>query len=162
VEPKDFKLPLTLQSRSDVSRLVREIENLDGFFLSANLRQDQQAEPPKITRLLNEVAELNKVNLLDQASRNGLKEALSQMEKRAPNLHISFAVEPPPRITEQILNWLRANIDPESLIVVGLQPGIAAGMMLRTPNKIFDMSLQSHLKNQEKYLVQLIDEVGRG
>jgi hypothetical protein len=40
---------------------------------------------------------------------------------------------------------------------VGLQPTIAAGCVVRTSNKVFDMSLKEHLTEQEQYLMQLID-----
>jgi F0F1-type ATP synthase delta subunit len=72
-------------------------------------------------------------------------------------LHISFAAEPSTQALEKILVWFRANIHPQALLQVGLQPTIAAGCVLRTPNKVFDMSLRNHLIEQQKYLMQLID-----
>jgi F0F1-type ATP synthase delta subunit len=49
--------------------------------------------------------------------------------------------------------WLRKEIDPRIIIHVGLQPTIAAGIVLRTPNKQFDFSLRRHLyKNRDKLL----------
>lgn len=161
--PKDFSLPLSLQSRADINRLARELEALNSFFLSSNLRASgTPAEPPRVTRVLSELAKDNQINLLDQAARNGLRQKLQDIIANAPNLHISFAAEPSPKILEQIVAWLRSNIDPQTTVIVGLQPGIAAGMILRTPNKIFDMSMQNYLEKQEPYLTKLIDEVARG
>jgi len=161
VEPNHLKLPLSLQSRADINRLLRELASLDGFFLSSGIRQSA-AEPPKLTRLLHELADANKLNLLDQGQRASLKQQLEALASRAPSLHLSFASEPQPKIVEQILMWLRVNINAECLILVGLQPGIAGGLVVRTPNKIFDLSLQKYLAQQEPYLIKLIDEVARG
>ena len=71
-------------------------------------------------------------------------------------MHISFAAEPSVKALETILVWLRDNIHPKVLLQVGLQPAVAAGCVLRTPNKVFDMSLRAYLDRQGDYLVQLI------
>lgn len=157
---KKVKIPLSLAGRPDISRLVRELGRLDEFFLSANARKSgTPIQPPRVTRMLSTLAQDNRLNLLQNGERAFLKQELETILKQAPNLHISFAAEPSPKILEQIIAWLRENIHPEALVIVGLQPNIAAGMVLRTPNKIFDMSMQSYLKRQEPYLVKLIDEV---
>jgi F0F1-type ATP synthase delta subunit len=68
----------------------------------------------------------------------------------------SFAAEPSARSFEPVLTWLRTNIHPQAMVQIGLQPAIAAGCVLRTPNRVFDMSLRSGLKKQEPYLARLI------
>ena len=118
--------------------------------------------PPRLTRLLEALAKENKCNLLDQPQRRKLTQQLNQILKQAPLLHISFASDPAPRVLERILVWLRANIHSQTLLQVGLQPTIAAGCTLRTPNKVFDMSLRSQLNGQEPYLVKLIAGAAHG
>lgn len=161
MEPKKtITIPLSLAGRVDINRLLREIGQLDEFFLNASARKSGMPNtPPRITRLLGGLAQDNRLNLLQEKDRQFIKAELQRMLKEAPNLHISFAAEPSPRALERILSWLRENIHPETMVVVGLQPGIAAGMVLRTPNRIFDLSMQAHLKKQEPYLIKLIDEV---
>lgn len=161
---KTLAIPLSLAGQADINRLLREIGKLDDFFLAANARKGGEPgqAPPRVTRLLSALATDNRLNLLQEKDRGFLKEQLQKILLVAPNLHISFAAEPSPKIMERILSWLRENVHPQALIVVGLAPGIAAGMVLRTPNKVFDLSLQAHLKEQEDYLVKLIAEAGRG
>lgn len=163
-EPKKtLKIPLGLSSRSELNRLIREVEKLNQFFLSAEYRKaGTPIQPPRITRLLGGLAQDNKLNLLQEKDRQYLATELAALEKRAPNLHITFAAEPSPKVIEVIVGWLRDNINPETFVIVGLQPSLAAGIVLRTNNKIFDMSLRSHLKDQEPFLVKLIDGVVRG
>jgi F0F1-type ATP synthase delta subunit len=43
------------------------------------------------------------------------------------------------------------------MLQIGLQPAIAAGCMLRTTNKVFDMSLRTHLMKQSDYLARMIE-----
>jgi F0F1-type ATP synthase delta subunit len=153
----EFKLPTTVVSQGDINRVARELDALTDFFISAAARQAGTAvKPPRITYLLEQLARDNEYNLLEEVHRVDLKANLGQVLRAAPVLHISFAAEPTPRIIDAIISWLRQNIHPHTLLQVGLQPSIAAGCVLRTPNKLFDMSLRANLDNQENYLVQLI------
>lgn len=153
----EFKLPLGVVSSADIARLLRELANLDEYFLSAQARKGgEPIQPPRLTRMLDEVARDNKLNLLETSHRQALTKQLTLLQKNAPLLHISFAAEPPAKILEKILLWLRENIHKYALLQVGLQPSIAAGCVLRTPNKVFDMSLRQHMENQRDYLGELI------
>ena len=159
----ELKLPIGVVSQVDMARLIGELNSLEDFFTAVDTRKaGTPMTPPRLTRMLDNVARDNQRNLLDKAQRQQLGSQLDQILKQAPLLHISFASDPPPRTLEKILVWLRTNIHPQTLLQVGLQPTIAAGCMLRTPNKVFDMSLRSHLKNQESFLVQLIAGAAHG
>lgn len=159
----EFKLPLGVVSAADISRLVREVAGLDEFFIAAKARKSGTGlQPPRLTRLLDQLSKDNQLNLLQAAHRQALSEQLQKLQKAAPALHISFAAEPPAKIVEHILAWLRENIHPHALLQVGLQPSIAAGCVLRTQNKVFDMSLQAHLEKEKAYLMELIKGAVRG
>jgi hypothetical protein len=161
VEP--LKLPSDIISSTDIARLIRELNGLNDFFVGAKARATGTSiQPPKITRQLNHLTLENKVNLMDDNSRNGLIKNLELIRKNAPNIHISFAAEPAPRALEKILIWLRENIHSQTLLQVGLQPSIAAGCIVRTPNKVFDMSMRNNMKKQAPYLMKLIKGAQNG
>lgn len=152
-----LKLPLTVIGQQDVSRLVRELNSLNDFFVGAKARTTGTAmQLPKLTRMLDRLARDNGLNLLQESDRGRLQAGLQQILTKAPNLHISFAAEPSPKAVEKILEWLRQNIHSQTLLAVGLQPSIAAGCVLRSPNKVFDMSLSASLNKQIPYLTRLI------
>ena len=152
-----LKLPPSVVGQADVMRLSRELSALDDFFVTAKAQAAGSTSPlPRSTRSLDALAKENGANLLDEKSRHTLAAQLDSVYKEAPNFHISFAVEASPKALEKILGWMRQNIHPQLLLQVGLQPTIAAGCMLRTTNKIFDMSLRSTLNAQTEYLQQLI------
>jgi F0F1-type ATP synthase delta subunit len=152
-----LKLPPTVIGEAEVARLLRELNQLDDFFVSAKARTAGTAmQLPKLSRLLDQLARENSINLLDEPARGQLAEALKQVQAQAPKVHLSFAAEPSVQGLDKILGWLRQNIHPQTLVQVGLQPSIAAGCILRTPNKIFDMSLRTNLKQKQTYLTQLI------
>jgi F0F1-type ATP synthase delta subunit len=142
---EQLKLPLSVVSQIDLARLLRELNSLDDFFSG-----------PKLSRQLDQLARDNNANLLDDKARTKLTRDLKDIYEQAPKLHISFAAEPSARSFEPVLTWLRTNIHPQAMVQIGLQPAIAAGCVLRTPNRVFDMSLRSGLKKQEPYLARLI------
>ncbi len=154
---KNLVLPAAVVSDTDINHLVRELDSLNNFFLTAAARKGGTSiQPPRVTRILNTIATDAEHNLLDEKQRQSLARELKTIQSTAPVMHISFATEPSPQVLEQILVWMRANIHPYALLQVGLQPTIAAGCVLRTTNKVFDMSLRSYLDRQKEYLVELI------
>lgn len=152
-----LKLPSTVISQPDIGRLIRELNALEDFFVGAKARTTGTAiSLPKISGSMERLAADNQINLLMDDERQRLAEGLKTVFEKAPSMHISFAVEPSPKALEQILLWMRQNIHPQALLSVGLQPAIAAGCVLRTTNKVFDLSLRSNLQRQSTYLVKLI------
>jgi F0F1-type ATP synthase delta subunit len=142
---------------ADLAKLLREINGLDDFFVAAKARQAGTAiQPPKLTRILNQVAKDNNVNLLEAKERQRLSLSLNKLSEKAPVLNVSFASEPSPNALTKLVVWIRGNIHPQALLRIGLQPSIAAGCYLRTPNQGFDMSLRAALKRSEPELLKLI------
>jgi F0F1-type ATP synthase delta subunit len=154
----EIKLPLNIIDQVDINRILRELKEVDDFFIAAKARPaGTSLQIPKLTRSLEEIAKNNNYNLLEEEHRKNLYNQIDQVKKNAPLVHISFAAEPSPNALEKILVWFRTNIHPQLLLQVGLQPKIAAGCVVRTNNKVFDMSLREHLSQQQQYLAQLID-----
>jgi F0F1-type ATP synthase delta subunit len=152
-----LKLPKSLVNNGDVMKIMRELNALNDFFISAQNRQPGTSlQMPKTTKTLEQLAIDNKVNLFDETMRTQLYGEMQKLSKQAPKFHISFATEPSPKALEPILLWLRENIHPQILLSVGYQPSIVAGCVLRTSNKIFDMSMSQHLKKQAPLLTRLL------
>ncbi len=151
-------LTTAVVGQADVNRLLRELNSLDDFFIGAQARQaGTPIAPPKTTVQLDELAKLNKLNLLEAVDRAKLTKQLKELNARAPKIQVSFAVEPPPRVVEIILGWMRDNLHPNILLQVGLQPNIGAGIMVRTANREFDLSMRQHLLDSHPYLAELIE-----
>ena len=149
----EFVLPVQLSGKTDINRLLRELEVVEEDMIA---RPGKEAGVLNVTSLMNQMAQANGYKLSEQAHRRHLAEQLTKIRDHAPAVHISFASEPSPNVTETILTWLRTNVHRYTLIQVGLQPAIAAGCVLRTPNKIFDLSLGASLQKQTPYLLELL------
>lgn len=154
-----FVLPALVVGPPDVVRLRRELEALDDFLREAALRKGgTSVELPKLSRMLNAVCEQNNLNLLHEDRRTALKTALDDMIARAPVVHVSFAADPSSAFTAKVVTWFRENIDPMLLLQIGLQPTIAAGCVVRTPNHYYDFSLRQFFEAKKPLLIEKLEE----
>lgn len=158
-EARPMTLPEFVIGPVDVNRLRREVEGLDEYIEQANSRQKGQgsAKLPRTSRSLEEFAKLNGLNLLEANSRNQTRKYLERLTEQAPVISISFASDPSAAFMVKIVNWFRENIHPEALLRLGLQPSIAAGCVIRTANKQFDLSLRQNLAKQRPLLIQELE-----
>lgn len=159
--PEQIVLPERLVSSVDLSRLIRELKALDESLRQSELRKP--GAPTKLARssvTLEDLAKANHIQLTDKTQREQLLALLNGFKDHAPRIHMSLATEPSAKFTQNISIWLRKNIHPLILLEVGLQPTLAAGCIVRTNNKIFDMSLRHRFTENRKVLLMKITEIG--
>ncbi len=150
-------VPARLISFVDLSRVVRELDTLDDALRQASIRNSgQSVQLPRTTQMLEDTATINGLSLLDAKHREVLLGALKKFQTNPPLIHMSFTVEPSAKFVEKMITWLRANIKDNILLEIGLQPTIVAGCVVRTQNKVFDMSLRANLSEKRDVLVSYI------
>lgn len=131
---------------SDLRRVRRELEELDEYLHAAALRQGgKEVKLLSTSRLLEDVAADSGLNLLKKTDRDRLKKFLTLLIQKAPVIHMSFASEPSAKAMAKIVSWLRTNIHPQVIVSIGIQPSIAAGCIVRTPNRQYDFSFRRSL-----------------
>lgn len=150
-----LKLPILVFGIVEVRRLKRELEALEDFMKQSEIREPgKQPSVPRVSRLLDALAAENHLNLLQPQDRQRLKEFLVYVEHGSPRVHISFATDPSSAFTAKVVSWLRSSVGPDVLLEIGLQPNIAAGAILRTKNKIFDLSLRERFAESNDLLLR--------
>lgn len=150
-----LSLPLSVVSKIDVLRLLREIEAIDEALTQAAIRQPgTKVKLPKTSRLMDEITQVNKLNLLREVDRKRIVTMMVVLHKKAPLLHISFGADPSPLFVQRLMTWLRSEIHPLVLIQIGLQPNIGAGCTIRTDNHYFDFSLRQNFKKHRQVLIR--------
>ncbi len=155
---QELKLPVLVFGVVEVRRLKRELEALEEYMRQAAIREPgKQAALPRVSRLLDALANDNGRNLLQAADRQELSQFLVTIETTAPSIHISFASDPSSAFVAKLVTWLRGNIHPAIMLQIGLQPTIAAGCIVRTGNRIFDLSLRQNLTDQRAKLIEALD-----
>lgn len=155
-----FSLPVDLIGSVDLNRLIRELEELDDFMYQTELREPgTPMKMPRLSKRLEKITTENHYSLTDQEHRKKLLQSLKVIEDHAPTIHISFAVDPSDKFMQHVAAWMRENIDRYTLVEVGLQPTIAVGCVVRTDNKIFDMSLRNRFHEHRDELIKKLSEV---
>ncbi len=160
---KTLVLPESLISSVDLHRTMRELLALDDLLHQADVRAPGvPVNLGRSSQVLEDLTTANGVSLPDAPQRGELLEAMKSLTNNAPVIHMSFAVEPSAIVSSRIIIWLRQNIDPLVLLEIGLQPLLAVGCMLRTNNKMFDMSLRHRFQEQRHILREKIAEQSDG
>jgi len=162
VAPEQAKPPLVLSnlvtSPGDVSRVKRELTALEEYMQMQRLREPGTPidRLPKMSRMLDDLAQVNAINLLHESARRELEQFIDDLAARAPVVHLSFAADPSSASLQKLVLWLRQNIGPNVLVNVGLQPNIVAGCVMRTTNRYFDFSLKHYLTERRNFLVEAL------
>ncbi|HYH74350.1 MAG TPA: hypothetical protein VD735_00155 [Candidatus Saccharimonadales bacterium] len=150
-------LPPSLVGSADAARLIRELEALDATITAQEVRK-LQVDASRVTQTMADVAAVNALDLTVRDHRVSLKQQLKLLKGKAPIVHVIFAEQPDPTFMAQIVEWARRELHPRSLLHTGLQPGIIAGCIVRTPSHIYDFSIGSVLKAKRDILTRLIKE----
>lgn len=154
-----FHLPTSIVSPTDVARLVQELDLIDSFFRQNEIRAPgQQAALPRMSKLLDQCAAENQLNMLQEDHRQVIISTMQVLHKSAPVVHMSFSIDPPGTYVQKIVAWMRQNIHPQVLVTVGLQPTIGAGCIVRTTNKIFDFSLREYFVEKRGFFIEKMHE----
>lgn len=157
VPDRKLTLPTGLNSKSDLSRLILEIESVENFLRDGAIRQTGNAmQLPKASKLFDNLVSDTKLNLLVAEDRKYLAQTLNWFRTNAPTIHISFSSDPTPIFIAHLTAWLRENIAPYIFVQVGLQPNIGAGCVVRTTNKYFDFTLRKRFESQRDLLMREI------
>lgn len=139
-------LPPSLIGRTDILRVLREVEALDQDLSGQAIRNPgQPLTIPTLSQAVAQAVELNKINLSDPDSRQVLVTSL-RGAKDAPSVQLTFASEPEPEIVQDLAAWIRTNLHPQALLAIGLQPALVGGVVVRTPDHIYDFSLRGRFK----------------
>lgn len=153
-EETKLKLPALVYGPVDVGRLIRELSSLNDNLLQMKLRKTgTKVNLAKPSPLLDQLATINKLNLIHDEDRQVLEDFLAKVKASAPVVHMSFSADPSPLFLDKLITWLRREIDPLILLNIGLQPNIGAGCILRTNNQVFDLSLKQDFIRKRELLV---------
>lgn len=150
---KQLVLPYLVVTRADTGRLLRELMALDSVIKRAAANNAQGGKLLPTSRLLDDLAQQNKLNWLLPEDRVMATEFLKRIRAEAPVLHFSFSADPSPRFMEKLVAYVRQEIHAQALLRIGLEPTLGAGCILITTNQYFDFSLRHHIEAQRELLI---------
>jgi hypothetical protein len=158
----DFVLPPAIVTRPDVSRLVSEVESVDNELTASAVRTKagvQEAPVPVLSGELTDFLNDNQLKLENGQERAELVKQLRILKDKVPIIHMTFAVRADRESLQKLAQWLRTSVHPQAVISVGLQPALVAGVYLRTPNHVHDLSLRAMLAGSHDILIKELEAV---
>ena len=160
----DYAFPPALISRADLARLMREVESVENELEAQKARAQSQNQEvvyhmPPMSRSLSDFVELNQLELSDDKIRMALKENLRKLKDHAPVVHMTFAVDADSEFLQKLVDWLRKEIHPQTLLSVGLQPNLVGGVYVRTPNHVHDFSIKSYLQTKRDVMLKELESL---
>ena len=163
-----LELPATIHSQAQVEGLILHLQEfLKVIRAQAAKTAIKSARPTKITEQLDpELAEIAAAwhgsAEITPASLEELSQQLRHLIQTAPVIHLTLAAVPGETLKEQFTLWFRRNVRPDILIEFGFSRSLAGGMVLRTTNRIIDMSFRSQLLSKRQSLPALIQAATAG
>jgi len=157
-----YVLPARVVSRADMTRLIRELETVDNELEQQKARHQGSSghyQLPTLSQALSDFLTANKLDVGDDHVRLDLKAQLRKLKDHAPVLHMTFATEVDPESMQSITAWVRRELHPQALVSAGLQPSLVAGVYVRTPNHVHDLSIRSFMKDSRKLIVEALDQL---
>jgi hypothetical protein len=157
---EQYVLPSSVVTKIDVSRLLNEVERVDNDMTAAAVRsknsQAGQAQPVLSDQLSQFLIE-NTLCLVESTQRSLLVKQLRKLKDTVPVLHMTFAVTADTESLQKIIAWVRSSVHPQAVLAVGLQPALVAGVYLRTPNHVLDLSVRGALEGRHGLLVSELE-----
>lgn len=146
----DFKLPLSVLNRRDVARLASELEKIDDIVTTSRVRARtgvNQMPQVTLTQPLIDFLVGNRLEIKTERARTELIKHVHILKEHAPLVHLTFAAPADQESIRVLTEWLRSGVHPQSVVEVGVQPSLIAGVVVRTPNRVYDFSLRASLKD---------------
>lgn len=162
----EFVLPSSVATKSDIARLVTEMERVDNEMTAASIgEQAHAANPPQVTPpsdALQAFIDANQISLDESRHRTELIKQLRELKEKVPVVHLTFATTADRDSLQQIIQWLRGSAHPQSVVVTGIQPELVAGVHVRTTNHVYDLSLRAMFRGRHDQLVQELESLSGG
>jgi F0F1-type ATP synthase delta subunit len=153
----DIKIPDIVFGMPEVRRILREIEDVEKRQLESKIRVNATNDKLDCSRSLELLISQNKLDVNNAQDLSRLQDFLQDLEKTAPIVNVSFAGDPSAAFLVKIVDWFRRNADPRTMVKWGLQPEITAGCIIRTHNKVFDLSLRNNFAQKRSILSDLLE-----
>ena len=157
---ENFVLPSNVVTKIDMSRLVSEAERVDNDMTATAVRAktgSQEQTQPMLSDQFNDFLNKNNLKLESSSERSTIIKELRKLKNSAPVLHMTFAVTADLESLQKLTEWVRTTVHPQAVIAVGIQPALVAGVYLRTPNHVHDLSMRSALEGRHGLLVEELE-----
>ena len=154
-----YLLPASVATKRHLSDLVTSLEKIDNQMTAAAAHHDDSAPAPEVDDMTQDFLSENEFSLDNSNDRSEMIAQLRLLKRQAPVIHMIFASEVDSQSLGSLIRWFRESTHPQAITVIGFQPSLVAGVYVRTPNHIYDLSLKAAFKKGRSLLIEKLEEV---
>ena len=156
-----FKLPASVYSPSLIESVIYETGEYLDWYREAHVHKTvgaKVAEEPSFTGETVQTIEAwfdgKKPTVM------GIEELLDHLRGlNLPTVHVTLAALPNHSQRASLVDWFRVQINPDVLIAFVADRSLGGGVMVRTPNHVFDYSWRQRLVDGRNKLAGIIKNV---
>jgi len=140
-----------------------EVETILEQAVQGHIRKEQTGTAFSVTKpsqALQDLLDINKRELTVDSLQE-TKQELEVARQNAVVLRVVLSAEPTGPIKAKLVRWFREFSDQTILLRFGIQPSIAGGCLVYTPNHLYDLSLRSKILSSNINFHEVIDRVGK-
>jgi F0F1-type ATP synthase delta subunit len=156
-----LKLPFEVATKSDILRLIRNVDEVLDAFIENGVRDHEGvefAQRPDVSSHLARLVSENDIQVSAELLKS-LKLWLTHLSEKAPVVRFTFASDPTPEFLSKLVMWLRDESGQFVLIRYGIQPKVAAGCIVFTPSHRYDFSLRKQLLGSNNTFSEVLNRV---
>jgi len=156
-----FELPPAIYSPALVESVTYDIQYYLDWFRQNQIRRKVGAKPKEEPTHSAETELVIKAWLAGRPATLESLEALLAYLKRVklPEIHLTLAALPNRAQRETLVSWFRANVSPHVLVSFVADRNLGGGLVVRTPNRVFDYTWKQQLVAGRGKLAEIIKHV---
>ena len=156
-----FRLPDSVYSPELLASVNYDIDQYMQWYRQARVQQKVGAPQSEEPTYSAETVQVIKAWLGDSKPTVELLEALvKHLHKlKLPVVHITLAALPNHAQRSQLVDWFRANATHDMLMSFVADRNIGGGVLVRTPNRVFDYTWKQRLVEGRSKLAELVKSV---
>lgn len=154
-----FELPEAVYSPQLLEMVIYDIEQFNEWYRSTSVKKlvgvvSATNEPNHSPETLLVIAAWQKAKNSNQASLTELVDVLKKLQ--LPIVHVTLAALPNHTQRTLLVKWFQALSSPRPLLLFSADRTLGGGVIVRTPNHIFDWSFRQKLEDGKSKLSQAV------
>lgn len=156
-----FELPAEVYSPQLLESVMYDLEQYLEWYRQTAVKQKVGAKPVAEPTHSAETELVIKTYVQDKpVTLESLEQLVEDLKAiHLPEIHITLAAMPNRTQRETMVKWFRSNVTPHVLLTFVADRNLGGGVVVRTPNHIFDFTWKQQLLGQRSHLAEIIKRV---
>lgn len=147
-----FNLPDAITTQRQLRQVIEELKNL-------NPTADKQTAYDQLSYEAQALVGANQSQWEDSSDIAAFTQKLEQAYQNTPVFDVILPTYPHDTFLSELSGWFRREIHPNSLLDIKVRRSIGGGMVLRSKNRLFDLSLRPQILQSRDKIPEVLRRV---